>query len=48
MKELGLGPNIYMAGRVFDRDVLAILLSDHHKNSKGHTTHTKENFPRSS
>ena len=48
VKEPGLRPNMYVAGQVFDRDVLAIHLSDLHQIAMGHTRHAKESFPRSS
>ena len=48
MKRPGLRPNIYVARKVFNRDVLEILLSDLYKIAMGHTRHAKESFPRSS
>ena len=48
MKEPGLRLKLSMAREVFNRDVLANLLSEFHKIAMGHTRHTKESFPRSS
>ena len=43
-----LTPNIFMAWRCFNRDVLAIHSSDLNEIARKHTRYTKEDFLRSS